>query len=147
MAIDLDLFSAINYQSTIRNYCQRLGWKIADMNNRRTILQFTMDSGTDQTLFIIAYETTLEFSCPSGIKFGDIDDIPGWLSTLLLNENSSYKVGFWSIEKIAEKYHFSIMHNAEISLIDIEYFHTVVMKLVHECDKLEQTIARAMNNL
>lgn len=146
MAIDLDLFSTRNSQSTIQNYCQRLGWKIADMNNRRTILNFAMDSGTDQTLFIIAYENTLEFSCPSGIKFGDIDNIPGWLSTLLLNENSKYKVGFWSIETIAEHYHFSIMHNAEISLIDLEYFRTVVLKLINECDKLEQTIAKALNN-
>lgn len=146
MAIDLDLFSGINYQSTIRNYCKQLGWQIAEINDRRTILKFTMESGTEQTLFIILYDNTLEFSCPSGLKFGDIEDVPGWLSTMLLDKNSNYKVGFWAIETIGGKYHFSIMHNAEISLIDVDYFRTVVLRLINECDKLEQMIAKALND-
>ncbi|MFP4651894.1 MAG: hypothetical protein ACLFM4_05645 [Phormidium sp.] len=146
MAIDLDLFSGSNYQSTIRNYCNNLGWKISDLNDRRTILKFTTESGTTQTVFIIRYDTTLEFSCPSGVKFRDKDSIPGWLSTLLLSQNSNFKIGFWAIEEIGNQHHFSIMHNAEISLIDVQYFGRTVLKLIDECEKLEQAVSRTLNN-
>lgn len=147
MAIDLDLFSGSNYRSTIQKYCNSLGWKIADINDRRTILRFTMDSGTTQTLFIIRYDTTLEFSCPSGIKFSSREDVPGWMSTLLLKENSDYPVGFWCIEELEGKQVFSVMHNAEMSLIDFEYFGRVVMKLISECDKFEGAVTRALSSV
>lgn len=146
MAIDLDLFSGSNYQSTIQSYCDRLGWRISDLNNRRTILKFTMESGTTQTLFIIRYDTTLEFSCPSGVKFKDRDSVPGWMSTLLLSENSNHKIGFWCIEDLDQQCLFSIMHNAEISLIDVDYFRKVILKLINECEKFEQVISRALSN-
>jgi hypothetical protein len=146
MAIDLDLFSGSNYQSTIRNYCNQLGWIISDLNDRRTIIKFSMESGTTQTLFIIRYDSTLEFSCPSGLKFNSKDAVPGWLSTMLLVENSSFKVGFWSIEEIGGQYAFSIMHNAEISLIDVNYFRKVIMKLIEDCEKLEQSVSKALSS-
>jgi hypothetical protein len=146
MAIDLDLFSGGNYQSTIRNYCNKLGWSINDLNDRRAILKFSMDTGSTQTLFIIRYDTTLEFSCPSGVKFREREEIPGWMSTLLLYDNATFKVGFWTIEKIGDQHMFSIMHNAEMSLMDMAYFQKVVIKLVQECDKFEQAVSRALGN-
>ncbi|MBZ8179745.1 MAG: hypothetical protein SAL07_05030 [Oscillatoria sp. PMC 1051.18] len=144
MAIDLDLFSGSNYRSTISRYCNQLGWKIADINDRRTILRFTMESGSTQTLFILRYDTTLEFSVPSGVKFDSRDEIPGWMSTLLIAENSNYKIGFWCLETISGRQTFSIMHNAEISLIDVPYFQKVVIQLINECDKFEQAVYRAL---
>jgi hypothetical protein len=144
MAIELDLFSGNNYQSTIRRYCDHLGWSIHDINDQRTILKFTASSGTSQTVFILRYETTLEFSCPSGVKFSNRENVPGWMSSLLLGENSKYKLGFWCIENISSQEVFSIMHNAEISLIDVNYFQRVIFQLVEECDKFEQSISRAL---
>ena len=81
---------------------------------------------------------------PSGVKFNSDNDVPGWISTLMLKENSKYKIGFWSIEQISDRLTFSIMHNAEISLIDVAYFQKVVMKLIQECDNFEQTISKAL---
>ena len=62
----------------------------------------------------------------------------------MLKQNSTYKIGFWSIEQISDRPTFSIMHNAEISLMDVSYFQKVVMELVKECDKFEQTISKAL---
>lgn len=144
MAIDLDLFSNNNYQSTIRRYCSQLGWNISDINNQRTILRFSMESGTTQTVFILRYDSTLEFSCPSGLKFDSRDDVPGWLSTLMLCENSTYKIGFWCVETISDRQVISMMHNAEISLIDVNYFQKVVMQMVNKCEQLEQSVSKAL---
>ncbi|WP_293296923.1 MULTISPECIES: hypothetical protein [unclassified Microcoleus] len=146
MAIDKDIFSSFKFRSTIEGYCQTIGWNISSIDNRIATIKFNMDSGSTQTLFIVKYDSTLEFSCPSGLKFDDEDDIPHRLSTLLLTQNATYKLGFWGIETIGGKQTFSIIHNAEISLIDVTYFARVVTKLVEECDKFEQTIEELINS-
>lgn len=105
-----------------------------------------MESGNTQTLFILRYDTTIEFSVPSAVKFSSIDDIPGWMSSMLLAENSKYKMGFWCVEEIYGKQTFCIMHNAEISLLDLNYFNKVVVKLVKECEKLERAIDTALRS-
>ncbi|MBD1921132.1 hypothetical protein H6F77_08510 [Microcoleus sp. FACHB-831] len=144
MALDLDLFSNSNFRNTIQRYCNQLGWGINDINARRAILKFTANSGNTQTLFIIRYENTLEFSVPSGIKFNSAEDVPGWMSNMLLCKNTEYKIGFWCIEDLDSRKIFSVMHNAEISLINVEYFGKVVLKLVNECDEFEQLVAKAL---
>lgn len=107
-------------------------------------MKFEADSGNTQTLFIIRYENTLELSVPSGLKFNSLEDVPGWMSTLLLSRNSQYKVGFWCIEEIEGQNVFSIMHNAEISLINVDYFGKVVLRLVNECDEFEVSVSKAL---
>jgi len=146
MAIDMDIFSANQFEKTIRNYCEQIGWKIKDINHERAILKFNMNSGTTQTVFIIRYESTLEFSCPSGLKYNSFDDIPHQLSTYLLEKNSKYKIAFWCIEEIGGEKHYSIMHNAEISLMNVQYFKNIVNKVIEECDDFEQSVQKAMNS-
>jgi hypothetical protein len=85
----------------------------------------------------------LEFSVPSALSF-DEDDIPHMLSTLLLKRNVERKIGFWCLEKISEKFVFECMHNAEMQLIDSEYFGNVVRALINECDEFEGIIARML---
>jgi hypothetical protein len=144
MAIDKDLFSSNNFQSTIINYCNRAGWRIAEINTSKAVIRFNMDSGSTQTVFILRYDTTLEFSCPSGLKFDSFDYIPHQLSSFLLKENSQFKIGFWAIEEIGGRLVFSIMHNAEISLIDVNYFVKIITVLVDKCDKFEQATEQAI---
>jgi hypothetical protein len=144
MAIDKDLFSSSNFQSTIAYYCNKIGWKIAEINSSKAVIRFSMESGSTQTIFILRYDTTLEFSCPSGLKFDSFDYIPHELSSYLLKENSTFKVGFWCIEEIGGRHVFSIMHNAEISLMDVSYFIRIVKALINKCDAFEQAAERAL---
>ena len=134
------LFSGVNFQNTIKRYCDQVGWKIYDSNNSRVVLRFTMESGRTQTLYIIRYESTLEFSVPSMAQFDSVDNIPHYLSTLLLKRSSERKYGFWCIEEIGGKQVFSHMHNAEIELIDVNYFAKLVRALINECDDFEKTL-------
>ncbi|WP_013325250.1 hypothetical protein [Gloeothece verrucosa] len=145
MAINKDIFSSNRFRSTIQGYCREIGWNILDINDNKAVLVFQMSSGNSQTLYIIRYENTLEFSCPSGVKFDDIDDIPHQLSTWLLIKNSKFKIGFWCIEEIGGRQVFSIMHNAEMSLIDVNYFNKVVLKLINDCDEFEEAIESALH--
>jgi hypothetical protein len=146
MAVDRDIFSSSRFRTTIQGYCNQVGWKINDINDRRAILRFDMESGSMQTLFIIRYDNTLEFSCPSGVKFDDIDNFPHWFSTYLMQKNAEYRIGFWCIEKIDAKLVFSIMHNAEITLIDPEYFAKVVLKLIQDCDDFEKAVEAMLSS-
>lgn len=140
------LFSGVNFRNTIQKYCNEVGWKIYDSNDKRVILQFNMESGRKQTLYIIRFESTLEFSVPSMASFSSVDDIPHYLSTLLLQRSSERKIGFWCIEKIGEKQTYSHMHNAELELINVSYFTKVVRALINECDDFEGTLIKMLNS-
>lgn len=140
------LFSGVNFANTIKKYCTANGWKIADLNDSRAILRFSMSSGRDQTLYIIRYESTLEFSVPSMAAFDSEDDIPHFLSTLLLKRSAEKKIGFWCIEKIGGEHVYSCMHNAEMQLIDSNYFAKVVRALITECDDFEGTLIWILNS-
>ncbi len=140
------LFSGVNFADTIKKYCAANGWKIADLNNERAILRFSMSSGRNQTLYIIRYDSTLEFSVSSMAAFDSEDDIPHFLSTLLLKRSAEKKIGFWCIEKIGGKHVYSCMHNAEMQLIDSNYFAKVVRALINECDDFEGTLIQILRS-
>ena len=144
MAIHKDLFCDHNFQSTIKRYCDRLNWKIAEISPNSAILKLNMESGTAQTVSIFRFQTTLEFSCPSGLKFSRFKAIPHELSSILLKENSKDKWGFWCIEEIENRRLFSIMYNAKISLMDMSFFRGVVETLVTQCERFESAAERAM---
>jgi hypothetical protein len=146
MAINKDIFSFHRFRTTIEGYCQQIGWKIREINNQTASLVFTMESGNDQFLYIVRYDNTLEFSCPSGVKFNDFDSIPHALSTFLLQQNAKFKIGFWSIEEISGRQVFSIMHNAEMSLIDVNYFQNVVVAIITKCDEFETSMEKMLRN-
>jgi hypothetical protein len=139
------LFSGVNFSSTIKKYCATQGWKIADLNSERAILRFAMESGRDQTLFIIRYESTLEFSVPSMAAFESEENMPHFLSTLLMKRSSEKKIGFWCIERIGDKSVYSYMHNAEMQLIDSDYFAKVVRALITECDDFEGVLIQLLS--
>jgi hypothetical protein len=137
-----DLFYGSQFQRTIKKYCDQHGWKIADLKDDRATLRFEMESGSKQILYIIKFDTTLEFSVPSMFGFADVDEVPHRVSTHLLQESQARKIGFWCIEKIGGKLVFSIMHNAEINLLDAEYFGKVVRALINGCEKFEQELRK-----
>jgi hypothetical protein len=139
-----ELFAGANFERTIQKYCEDQSWKLADLNERRAILQFTMESGRTQTLYIIKYDTTLEFSVPSALSYPSTDDVPHYVSTLLLQRNSQKKIGFWCIEEIQGKKTYSCMHNAEMNLLNSDYFGSVVSALIQECDEFEGTADQMM---
>lgn len=138
MAINKDLFSSHNFQSTIRRYCAQLNWKISELTPAIAVLSFRMRSGRAQTVFISRFQTTLEFSCPSSMQFGSFQNIPHKLSSLLLRENRKHKFGFWCIEELENGPLFCVMHNAEIGLMDASFFEKVVEALVIQCERFDQ---------
>ncbi len=141
-----DLFTSMNFKGTVQKYCAQQGWKIADIDDKHAVLRFTMNSGRNQTLYIIRYDSTLEFSVPSLAAFDSEDQIPHYLSTILLKRSSQRKIGFWCIEQIGGKQVYSCMHNAEMKLIDADYFAQIVRVLVNECDDFEDTLLKMLNS-
>jgi len=138
-------FLRVGFEAMMRQFAADHDWKISDLNDRRAIFKFRMDSGRLQTAFVIRYDHTLEFSVPSGAQYDDADDVPGFLSALLLQRSAEAKVGFWCLEKINDKLTFSVMHNAEIELINSEYFRRVVNRLVNECDDFEGVLLKLLD--
>ena len=136
----VDSFSGRYFRQTIEDYCSGLKWAIREIDNRHAVLTFEMESGQEQVLYILRYESTLEFSVPSAVGFDTADEVPGHLSTLLLRHSAEKKIGFWCLEEIGEKLVFSCMHNAELQLIDVDYFAAVARALTSRCEAFEQAV-------
>jgi DNA integrity scanning protein DisA with diadenylate cyclase activity len=147
MIANIESFSDDQFRSLIQFYCNQLGWKVGEINGRRAIIKFQMPSGSTQVLFIIRFENTLEFSVPSSIYYNSTDNVPGWMSTMLLIENSKHKIGFWCLEDIEGRQVISIMHNAQIAMMSIEFFQIIIKNLLLACDKFEQEITTFFNSL
>jgi hypothetical protein len=138
------LFSGVNFRATIQRYCAENGWKIAQIDGESAQLKFSMNSGRSQTLLISRYESTLEFCAMTMAIFPSEDKIPHYLSTLLLKQNAQKKIGFWCIEEIGGDHVFSYMHNAELELIDSNYFGRVVRAVIKQCDDLEGALVNIL---
>ncbi|MFO7697699.1 MAG: hypothetical protein R6X16_11170 [Anaerolineae bacterium] len=144
--IDDSLFDDLNFELTVRGFCSDQGWTIDDVGSGYARLVFSMSSGRRQTLWISRYGSTLEFSVPSALAYDDEDAVPGSLSTALLKLNAKNKIGFWCIEEIDSKYVFSYMHNAEIQLVNSQYFARVVKAVLQQCDIVDGAAAAAFGS-
>lgn len=139
MDTGLDVFAGSNFSLAIQNYCQQLGWIVKDidsLNDSTLIVKFPADFGTAHTVFIIRHKEILEFSVPSGLVFRSMDEVPNKISTLLLSDNCTSRLGFWCLEEIGGRHTFSILHQAEIRLMNPQYFRSVVLTLFKKCDDL-----------
>jgi len=129
---------ASNFADTIGNYCSQIGWKLTDLDSKHAKIKFSMQSGRTQNLFIMNYDSVVEFSVPSAAIFDSYDEIPHILSSILLLKNSEYKMGAWSIEKIGEKFCYSVMHNCELRVLERDSFGRIAVMLIKACDEFEE---------
>ena len=134
------LFAGVNFRYAIQKCCEQIGWKIADLNENRALLRFETGIGRAQNLFILRYDSTLEFSAPSMTQFESGDQIPNHLSTMLLRRNAENKIGFWCIETLDGKPTYTYMHNVDLSHINNEHFADVAQFLVRECREVEEMV-------
>ena len=140
----LSLFSGGSFKNAVQTCSAQNGWHVAEITDSMAKLRFTMPTGRVQILYIIKYDSTMEFSVPSAALFDSEEECPGDLSTILLRRNAERKVGFWCIEPISGKYGYSCMHNAEIQQIDAAYFARIVRALIEECDEFEGILLKMM---
>ncbi len=140
MANYAGMFTNKSFKATISSYCNQIGWKIEHIEENLAVLVFQMESGQTQTLFVVRHESTLEFSVPSEASFASFEEIPDTLSSILMQRNRVRRYGFWCIMEIENRYVFTVMHNAEMSLLSIEYFAIIVQALLEECDQFERAL-------
>jgi uncharacterized protein YciU (UPF0263 family) len=139
-----ELFSGVNFKSTIQKYCREIGWKVAEVDENFARLVFSMQSGRDQAVLITRYDTTLEFMSPSIGRASSEDDIPDFIARKLLLRNSENKVGFWCMRRVEGEYYLVYMHNAEIQLLNRDFFAAIARTLIQECDRLDGILEKIL---
>ena len=94
----MSFFTRNDFVHNISEYCKRCGWKLAQIQANGASLIFTMPSGREQYLYLVPYQSTIEFSVPSVAAFASLSEVPHGLSTTLLERNAQQRIGFWCIE-------------------------------------------------
>ncbi|NEO53298.1 MAG: hypothetical protein F6K54_09525 [Okeania sp. SIO3B5] len=125
------------FETFVRNNSAKASWNIATLNDRQAMLEFSMNSGRVQRLYITQYDSILEFSVASVAVFDCLDDIPHIISTTLLTKNAEYKLGGWCVEKIQGKVVYSLMQNVDINSVGFGDFVNLVHFLISECDRFD----------
>ena len=128
------------FKLAIATYCEEHKWVLSAVNEERAEMEFPLANGELKLLNIKRYDSTLEFSVPSFAAFGAESDIPGVLSTVLLERNSETKIGFWCIDKVGDKSVYTCMNNIELKLLDSAHFAAIIKGLIDECDDIEETL-------
>ena len=128
------------FKRAIKTYCEEYKWKLLEADEDQAELEFGKSGGGNKRLHITRHDSTAEFSVPSFIGFKSEEEIPDALSTLLLRRNSQKKIGFWCIDQMKGRFVYSCMHNAELKLLDSQYFGVIVKSLIEERDAIEGII-------
>ncbi|GGA58210.1 hypothetical protein [Okeania sp. KiyG1] len=86
-----------SFETFVRNNSAKAGWNIAKLNDRQAMLEFSMNSGRVQRLYITQYDSILKFSVASAAVFDCLDEIPHIISTTLLTKilNTNLVDGVW----------------------------------------------------
>lgn len=77
------LFSGIDFHNSIQKYASQHGWSVAEVDSDHALLRFRLALGRTQILYILRFDTTLEFFVPSLVNYDRESEIPHYLSTLL----------------------------------------------------------------
>ena len=139
------LFSGMNFQGTIQKYCNQIGWKISDINSEIAVLKFDMQSGRTQTMLISRNENMLSFLVVSMFKFDSEDQVPNYLSTILMKRNAQIMIGKWGINVSNSAHIYSVGHSVDMQLMNADFFRRVVTILITECDDLETYLLKMIN--
>lgn len=134
------------FTKQMEQYASKAEWEIAVQGDSSVSITFDMNSGSQQTCFIINYPGAVEFSCPSFAAFESEEQIPGILSTMMLQANAKRTMGFWCIEEIDNKYIFSIMHNIPLHQLTQENFEEITTQVVNECERVEIILHKILND-
>ena len=128
------------FKKVIENYCEDYQWNLLEVNEDRAEILFDMPAGDQKSVCISRHDSTVEFAVPSFIVLKAEDNKLDAFSTTLLRRNSQKKVGFWCIDQIKGALAYCCMHNAELKLLDSNYFAAIVVSLTEECDAIEDII-------
>jgi 8-oxo-dGTP pyrophosphatase MutT (NUDIX family) len=128
------------FKRAIKTYCEEYKWKLLEADQDHAEFEFSLAGGRTKPLYITRHDSTVEFSVPSFVVFKSIEEIPDALSTILLRRNAHNRIGFWCIDQIEGKFAYSCVYNAELKLLDNQYFAGIVHGLVTECNAIEQII-------
>jgi hypothetical protein len=136
----LDFFNLLSsdFKKAVPAMAKENGWTVSEVNADRAILEFQTGKGRTQTLYILKYPDTLEFSVPSAAAYNSLDEIPDGLATSMLKRNDELQTGFWALEEIGQQWVFSVMRNEELDRLHVENFGKIVEALVEECDRFER---------
>jgi hypothetical protein len=136
----------MSFSQLMQSYCRQAGWSIADQSETKVRIAFNMPSGRTQTVYILAFGDTVEFSVQSALYFDDEVSIPHNISTDLMRKSCTNKVGMWVLESIQGKFVYSLMHNCAIEHLTFQEFERNVEYLIGGVDKFEHAIQALVGN-
>jgi hypothetical protein len=110
-------------------------------------LKVAINLSSQRIQYFYAYHVDggVELSVPSIAAFYSLDEIPHVVSTDLMLRSQYCKQGMWVIDKIGDKYVYSVMHYLQLQQLDSEAFFSTALRMVEECENFDNAIVEFIN--
>ncbi len=128
---------ASDFDAKIQQFAGDNALTPAELSPERAVFPVNMDSGRQQVLFVRQQGRTFEFVVPSMAQFPNVDEVPGIISTLLLQRNVRSTLGFWCLANLDGQETFCFMHNVDRAHLDSALFGRLARRMVAECDEFD----------
>ncbi len=126
------------FKYALLSFCQEKNIPLEFIDKRKAVVQYPIDENDIVDIVISRSGSNIEFVVHSKIIFNAINKIPEGLAANFLMANSKSKLGFWCINKIEDKFCFSIEYNIGLRLLSCEYFVEILMNLALKCQTIEE---------
>jgi len=129
------------FKKKMEDFSLKKGWNFTILNDDYAVLTCLVGANDRQFVVITEFSEIIEIYSPTFLEIKQQNDIPHQISTALLARNSTTRYGFWTINKIGEKYAFSYMHNCRLSGLTVDEFENIVNCCAIEVSNFENRVS------
>lgn len=108
------------------------------IGKKKAVLIYPTSFSESKKILIKRNKTTVEFLVPTRFAFDSLDAVPDYLAKQFLIENSTHKIGAWTLKKSKEKYVLFRVRNEELKALNSAVFLSIVKNLTNSCVEFEK---------
>jgi len=130
------------FKYAIKTFCRRKNIALERITKKEAKVILPLDELGTFEIEISRKKTFLHFSLNSDFLFKSLEDVPIKLMRDLMLDNTTSKMGYWSLKDLEVGFVFSRMYNEELRILDSDsleiIFNLLVSKCVSMADELNQ---------
>lgn len=145
-----DLVSSMQaerFRMVVKNCADSNNLHLNNISGKVADITLSRKNGQGQQVFLTSYDSTVEFMALTDYEFSSVSEMPGLISTHLLQSNSSTRLGFWSVTELGEDFMYSVIYNSEIDQLTPKLFRNVLVDILNKIDELEHAVTSMTRSL
>ncbi len=121
------------FKYAIKTFCQNKNIDLQVNTKKSAKVIFSLENKGPFEITISRKKTFLYFSLNSDFIYKSIDDIPTELMRSLMLDNTTSKMGYWSLKEVEKGFVFTRMYNEELHILTRDSLEVIFNLLAEKC--------------